>query len=106
VLQFALRDYGQLETLCQRAYFPSAPLPPGGLTLLSGVLLYLIEDHLETPYEDGGISSEDAPEYRASRDLCEKNFYSGLQSFDALTIPTLENVQSLLLGVSCRSVLN
>ncbi len=60
---------------------------------MNGVLFYVFAEYCR----DGGPESSMYPTYAK---LCEENFVAGLQDYDCLVTPTLENIQSLLLGVS------
>lgn len=63
---------------------------------MNGILFYVFGEYCM----DGGPDRALYPTYAK---LCEKNFVAGLQDYDCLVIPTLENIQSLLLGVSLLS---
>lgn len=92
------RDYLQVESLCQSIYFPSDPIPAGSLTLLHGLLYFIIRDYLHE--DDSDLARFDAAGYCK---LCEDRFVTGLKNFEMMTDPTLEKLQALLLGV-CQPV--
>lgn len=84
-----------MESLCQSIYFPSDPIPAGSLTLLYGLLYFIIRDYLHE--DDPDLAKFDASGYCK---LCENRFATGLKNFEMVTDPTLEKLQALLLGVS------
>ncbi|OJJ50225.1 hypothetical protein ASPZODRAFT_58444 [Penicilliopsis zonata CBS 506.65] len=84
----------QIETLCQKIYFPSESLAPGSTTLLHGLLYYIIRDYA---HED--THQLPNPDFINYIKLCERNFSSGLNSYEMMVNPTLEKVQALLIGV-------
>ncbi|KAK2800055.1 hypothetical protein FQN51_006294 [Onygenales sp. PD_10] len=88
------RDYLQIERLCQKVYFPSDPIPAGSITLMHGLLYYIIRDYHHLG--DATLADSDCTLYA---DLCEKSFRLGLKSYDMIVNPTLEKVQALLIGV-------
>lgn len=48
---------------------------------------------------DSSLSSSDCAMYAK---LCEKNFIVGVQDYECLVTPSLENIQCLMIGVSYR----
>ena len=92
ILHSGLRDDSLLEELCKKIYFPTKHVSKGEMTLMNGLLFYVFGEYCM----EGGTSSSRYPTYAK---LCEKNFVAGLQDYDCLVTPSLENIQSLLLGV-------
>ncbi|PGH36814.1 hypothetical protein GX50_00271 [[Emmonsia] crescens] len=88
------RDYLQIERLCQKIYFPSEPITAGSITLMHGLLYFIIRDYIHIG--DTSLTHSDCALYA---DMCEKSFVSGLKTYDMLVSPTLEKVQALLIGV-------
>lgn len=88
------RDYLQIESLCQSIYFPSNPVPAGSLTLLHGLLYFVVRDYLHE--DDPDLAKFDASTYCK---FCEDRFSAGLKSYEMMIDPTLEKIQTLLLGV-------
>ncbi|KAB8069549.1 C6 transcription factor [Aspergillus leporis] len=88
------RDLLQVESLCQSIYFPLNPVPIGSLTLLYGLLYYIIRDYLHEGHSD--LSQFDLS---SSANLCERRFYSGLNSYEMMADPTIEKIQALLIGI-------
>lgn len=85
-----------LERCCQKIYFPTEPVQPGTITLMHGVLFFLLKDF-------AGRKEDIMKEIDLSYiDLCERNFCRGLEVFETFTIPTLENILCLFMGVSTR----
>ncbi|QSS49462.1 C6 transcription factor [Histoplasma capsulatum var. duboisii H88] len=96
------RDYLQIEKLCQKIYFPSEPITAGSITLLHGLLYFIIRDYIHI-----GDTSLPQPDCAIYADMCEKNFVQGLKSYDIFVSPTLEKVQALLIGViKCQEETN
>ncbi|KAL5321049.1 hypothetical protein ACEPPN_011859 [Leptodophora sp. 'Broadleaf-Isolate-01'] len=91
ILHSGLRDDSLLEELCKKIYFPTKQVSKGEITLMNGLLFYVFGEYCM----EGGPASSRYPTYAK---LCEKNFVAGLQDYDCLVTPTLENIQSLLLG--------
>ncbi|KAL4948936.1 hypothetical protein BDW69DRAFT_175501 [Aspergillus filifer] len=89
----AWRDRNLLETLCQRIYFPSERVSLGSLTLMHG-LLWEQGQYLSTEHD----SQFSYPDMSHWIDVCEKNFYLGIESYEVLTSQSLENAQALALG--------
>ncbi|XHG01002.1 hypothetical protein AWENTII_004408 [Aspergillus wentii] len=86
------RDYLQIESLCQKIYFPSEPIPAGSLTLLHGLLYIVIRDYMHE-------KDSDLPDCESYAALCERRFTAGLKSYEMTVNPTLEKIQALFLGV-------
>ncbi|KAG4429451.1 hypothetical protein IFR05_015062 [Cadophora sp. M221] len=91
ILHSGLRDDSLLEELCKKIYFPTKHVSKGEITLMNGLLFYVFGEYCM----EGRPASSLYPTYAK---LCEKNFVAGLQDYDCLVTPTLENIQSLLLG--------
>ncbi|KAK7707429.1 hypothetical protein SLS57_009299 [Botryosphaeria dothidea] len=92
---YCWRNLQQLESLCQKMYFPSDSVPPGSLTLMHGLLFFTLRDYITEG--DDALSNWDLAQYA---DLCEQNFFKCLETYDSLAIPTLENIQSLILAAT------
>ncbi|KKK25394.1 hypothetical protein P175DRAFT_0530702 [Aspergillus ochraceoroseus IBT 24754] len=88
------KDAHQLESLCQSIYFPIETIPPGSMTLLHGLLYFIIRDYMHE--RDPDLARFDLA---SSEAFCEKNFSHGLNSYQMVVYPTLEKVQALLIGV-------
>jgi hypothetical protein len=88
------RDVRQIEALCHAIYFPVDPIPAGSLTLLHGLLYYIIRDYLHEECSD--LARFDLAAYAG---FCERQFLAGLKSYEMMCDPTLQKVQALLIGV-------
>ncbi|KAE8354926.1 C6 transcription factor [Aspergillus coremiiformis] len=88
------RDLLQVESLCQSIYFPLNPIPAGAVTLLYGLLYYIIRDYLHEGHPD--LARFDLS---SNAKVCERRFYSGLNSYELMADPTIEKVQALLIGI-------
>ncbi|KAL3464789.1 fungal-specific transcription factor domain-containing protein [Aspergillus heterothallicus] len=84
----------QLESLCQSIYFPLEPVSTGSMTLLHGLLYFVIRDYIHEG--DPDLARFDLS---SSKAFCERNFSAGLNSYQMMVDPTLEKVQALLIGV-------
>lgn len=62
---------------------------------MHGLLYFTMRDYKIE--DDGSLSQWDLSTYT---ELCERNFYQGLETYESLVIPTLENIQSLFIAVS------
>lgn len=67
---------------------------------MHGLLFFTLRDYITEG--DDALSNWDLAQYA---DLCEQNFFKCLETYDSLAIPTLENIQSLILAVSHNSAL-
>ncbi|KAH1271367.1 hypothetical protein KXW98_009094 [Aspergillus fumigatus] len=88
------RDLRQIESLCHAIYFPVDPIPAGSLTLLHGLLYYIIRDYLHEECSD--LARFDLAAYAG---FCERHFLAGLKSYEMMCDPTLQKVQALLIGI-------
>jgi hypothetical protein len=95
ILHNGFRDHLLLETLCKKVYFPTRSCSKGEVTLVNGLLFYLFDNYSNE--NDSDLSSSDCATYAR---LCEKNFCDGIQDYECLVTPTLENIQCLMMGVS------
>lgn len=95
MIHSAQRDHAILENLCTKVYFPIKQYSKGELTLMNGLLAFVFAEYANAP--DTTLSSSDCIKYAK---LCEQNFIAGLQDYECLVIPTLENIQCLMIGVS------
>ncbi|KAF2014683.1 hypothetical protein BU24DRAFT_463450 [Aaosphaeria arxii CBS 175.79] len=93
IIHSAQRDHAVLEELCKKIYFPTKPYTKGELTLMNGMLSFVFFEYSANPCPD--ISSSDCVTYGK---LCEKNFIAGLQDYECLVTPKLENIQCLMIG--------
>jgi hypothetical protein len=87
-----------LENLCKKVYFPTRPCSTGEITLLNGLLFYLLDAYSQENSPD--LSSSECAAYAK---LCEKNFCDGILEYECLVTPTLENIQCLMMGGSHAS---
>ena len=98
ILHNGFRDHMMLEDLCKKVYLPTRPYSKGEITLLNGLLFYLLDTYSQENSPD--LSSSECAAYAK---LCEKNFCDGIQEYECLVTPTLENIQCLMMGVSHAS---
>ncbi|KAL1957349.1 hypothetical protein VTO42DRAFT_6138 [Malbranchea cinnamomea] len=90
----SLQEHVHIESLCQKIYFPSKPIPGGSTTLLYGLLYYAIRDYMHE--EDPELSVYDCAAYA---ELCERQLNLDLKNPDLGLSPTLEKVQAMLIAV-------
>jgi Fungal specific transcription factor domain len=95
ILHNGFRDHMILENLCKKVYFPTRSFSKGEVTLVNGLLFYLLDAYSKE--NDSDLSSSDSATYS---ELCEKNFCDGIQDYECLVTPSLENIQCLMMGVS------
>lgn len=100
LIHSAQRDHAILEELCKKIYFPLNSYTKGECTLMNGLLSFVFAEYSASP--DPTLSVEECSKYAK---LCENNFIHGLQDYDCLVNPTLENIQCLMIGV-CKPVIN
>lgn len=84
----------QVESLCHAIYFPVDPISAGSLTLLHGLLYYIIRGYLHE--ECAELARFNLAAYA---EFCERQFSNGLNSYEMMRDPTLEKIQALLIGV-------
>ncbi|KAH8585442.1 fungal-specific transcription factor domain-containing protein [Bisporella sp. PMI_857] len=97
ILHNGFRDHLMLENLCKKVYFPVSPPSKGEVILVNGLLFYLLDAYSKEG--DPALSSSDCAMYAK---LCEKNFCNGIQDYEFLVTPTLENIQCLMMGGDAR----
>ncbi|KAJ4148689.1 hypothetical protein NW765_017556 [Fusarium oxysporum] len=88
-------DYGQLERLCQKIYFPVEEVRSGSMALMHGMLFSVIREfsrHNDPVF--AGYNLDDCA------NQCERNFDQCLERYESLIIPTLENIQALSMAAS------
>lgn len=95
-LAYAFRDHRQLERLCQQIYFPTDSVSLPSLTLMNGMLYYLITELL---FNDD-IGSFTSYDLKALRDQAEQNFHLGVETYEIFASPSLESAKVLMLAVS------
>ncbi|KAM0096655.1 hypothetical protein ACP6JE_008851 [Aspergillus fumigatus] len=78
----------------QTSRLVSDPIPAGSLTLLHGLLYYIIRDYLHEECSD--LARFDLAAYAG---FCERHFLAGLKSYEMMCDPTLQKVQALLIGI-------
>lgn len=64
------------------------------MTFLYGLLFYVIRDYMSQ--QDPVLDGYDGQAYV---DMCEARFCAGLERFETLTVPVLQNIQALMIGV-------
>lgn len=95
-LAYAFRDHRQLERLCQQVYFPTEPVSLASLTLMNGMLLYMIKELLfEGNY---GICRDH--DLKALHDQAERNFHLGVETYEIFAYPSLDSAKVLMLAAS------
>lgn len=95
-LAYAFRDHGQLERLCQKAYFPVEPLSLASLTLMNGMLMYMIKELMF----EGDHEVCKGYDLKAYHDQAERNFHRGIETYELLAQPSLEGAKAIMLAVS------
>ncbi|PHH88125.1 hypothetical protein CDD83_7945 [Cordyceps sp. RAO-2017] len=88
-----VQDPSQLESLCQRIYFPINPLSIGELTVFHGMLYFAMQD-MESSMQSA-IKPGEVDRYRS---ICWANFQAGMDSHELAAIPTYENTLALTLA--------
>ncbi|KAF7193710.1 ABC-transporter-regulating transcription factor [Pseudocercospora fuligena] len=98
LLAYGLGQIDEVETLCRAAYFPTQPMSVGALTMMHGLLLFLMMEWMLHP----DLNIPRGVEPQALYEQCERNFDAGLQFHEIWTNPTLENVKALRIA-ACRA---
>lgn len=73
-------------------FFATEDFSLAQFTVVNGGLFYLFLDV-------GFLRGQNTSEFESCADLCYANLEYALTKFDLFTAPTLENIQSLCLGV-------
>ncbi|KAK5941231.1 hypothetical protein PMZ80_006508 [Knufia obscura] len=94
-LAYAFRDYKQLERLCQSIYFPTEPVSIASLTLVNGVLYYMIKELIFGG--DYGLCK--GYDLKAFSEQAERNFHSGVETYEIFAHPSHESVRVLMLAM-------
>ncbi|KAH8679357.1 hypothetical protein BGZ61DRAFT_457083 [Ilyonectria robusta] len=94
-LFYGFHDRAQVETLCQRVYFPIESLSASEATLFNGILCSILREG--SFFQSSGLREEELSNMRV---LCEANFQAGLETFEVLAIPTHENAMILSLAMA------
>lgn len=92
---FSWNDMSRIERLCQSVYLPFQPASPGSTALMHGLIYFILRDLMHD--NDPIVEQHDCVSYL---NFCEQRFSNSLSTYEVLSIPTLENIQILLLGVS------
>lgn len=95
-LAYAFRDHRQLEKLCQQIYFPTEAIPLASLTLMNGMLYYLITEVLFQ--DDPGTCV--GYDLKSLRDQAELNFHRGVETYELFASPSLESAKVFMIAVS------
>lgn len=97
-LACAFRDQRELERVCQRVYFPTEPVPLAVLTLMNGMLFYIMKEMMID--QSYGACGEYASEMKEFCNQVERNFHLGIETFDLLASPSLDSAKALMIAVS------
>jgi hypothetical protein len=91
---YVINDPRILETLCQRVYFPMEPVSVGQVTGMHGIIYYILREYVSL--SDPICNQYDIKAHMAT---CERRLRAGLGSVDILSVPSFDNILSLILGV-------
>jgi len=94
-LAYAFRDPRQLERLCQSVYFPTEPVSIASVTLVNGMIHYLIKELMF----DGDYGLCKGYDLKILSDQAEQNFHLGVETYEILAHPSHESVKVLMLAV-------
>ncbi|KAL4787931.1 hypothetical protein BJX76DRAFT_249584 [Aspergillus varians] len=94
LISHPLNDLSLVEDLFRKVYFPTEPLSVGHVTAMHGILLSLLKEFI-------GLKHPLTEKYDLSSHLanCERNFNTGLETYEILVVPSFENILSLTLAV-------
>lgn len=92
---YGIRDYAQVEEIAKRVYFPVDPPSAADVTLLCGMLSIIFRTLIRAP--SSSVRLEDVSHVK---DICEKNFYAGAETYDVMAVPSHQHVMILCLAVS------
>lgn len=92
---YGIRDYDQVEELARRVYFPVDTPSTADVTLLCGMLSIVFRE-LDRRVPSCTIKAEDLS---LVREICEKAFYAGAETYDVMAIPTHQHLMILCLAV-------
>ncbi|KAH6884507.1 hypothetical protein B0T10DRAFT_579212 [Thelonectria olida] len=91
---YSIHDVSQIEELCKRVYFPVEPLSTGEVTLFHGMISTVLNE-----LDFSGESDLNGQDVESCRDICEKNFQAGVETYEVMAIPTHENAMILSLAM-------
>lgn len=95
-LAYTFRDFRLIERLCQQVYFPTQPVSMASLTLMNGVIMYMIKEFMW----DGNSALSKDYDLQEFHDQAERNFNLGVETYEVTTQASLESVKVLMLAVS------
>ena len=70
-------------------------MPIGTLTLMHGLLMYLLRECLL----DSNIQLAQKYDCESYTKQCEDNSRSGMQTYEIMVVPPIDNTEALLIGV-------
>ncbi|KAF2260489.1 hypothetical protein CC78DRAFT_536366 [Lojkania enalia] len=82
-----------VERLCRKVYFPIEPPSPGHVAAMLGILCNCFKEFIAT--SDPLLEKYDL---KTHLEICEQSFKVGIETFDVLAVPSLENILALTLG--------
>ena len=92
---FLLNDVSLLESLCQRVCFPTEPISIGHVTMMHGILYFILKEYISL--SDPICTEHDLKSYMGK---CEQKLHAGIETYEVLAVPTFENIFALTIGVS------
>lgn len=95
-LIYGFGDTSYLEALATNAYFPTKAMSLGALTTMHGLFYVLAKDFKF----DRTLPVPPDFDLQAFSDTCLSNFCLGLESHELLTVPSIDNVRAIEIGVS------
>lgn len=91
---YGIQDYAQVEDLARRVYFPIDPPSTADVTLLCGMLSIIFRELIRAP--SSCVQLEDVSHVR---EICERGFYAGAETYDVMAIPSHQHLIILCLAV-------
>lgn len=92
---YCIRDYDQVEEIAKRVYFPVDPPSSADVTILCGMLSIIFRELIRAP-----TSSFRLDDVAQVKDICERNFYAGAETYDVMAVPSHQHLMILCLAVS------
>ena len=92
---YPVNDLSLVERLCQKVYFPTRAVSAGDVAAMHGILYFLMKEYLTS--KDDFCNEVDL---KAHLNSCKQSFEAGIEGYDVLTVPSMENIIALTMGVS------
>lgn len=98
LLSFAILDADDFVRRCQKVYFPVDGYSSADFIIVHATLKCFLRNTVDSDLQHLGLSQSTA---QATLSLCQKNIETAVERLSIILQPCLDNIQALMLGVSC-----